>query len=568
MNHMKKILFVFSLFLTTVYIKAQDPHFSQIQYNPLYLNPTFAGQAKKDNRLVGLYRDQWRTLPVPYSTTFASYDRKLKEWESGWRIGGGISFLYDRAGDGLLSSFNPNLTLSLAKYFNSHKQAVTLGVTSGITIKSLDYSKLSFDNQYVVGSGYNPSLPTGESFSNNNVSYPNFTVGLNFYTQIGEKSGLDIGGTASNLHEPNQNFLYFTESNLPARYGAYAKAILFVGQQKKWNLQPGVFYNRQNKFNNILANAIAEVSFKENDKGKAFGLGFGAGYRAQSNDAVIGYLTLLYDNLRIGASYDANISKLKPATNTFGAFELALNYEWGESKNKKKKCDTIRITEVETVHDTVFVTKIDTVEIEKESSVIVINDSTIIPCDKDIQKWNAQLSQILPVSAYFANDQPNPRSTAKTTYTNYQSLYIDYLQQRKTYEEQLGKLTTTQLFEEIMGEYNKIGVLYNVIKEALKQGRTVRLDFLGFTSPLANSEYNLNLSKRRIESVKNYMLTLENGFLKQYIDNGQLHFENLPFGESISEGTVSDKLSDPKQSIFSKEAALERKVEIKYVIIQ
>ncbi|MCB9033778.1 MAG: PorP/SprF family type IX secretion system membrane protein [Chitinophagales bacterium] len=565
---MKKILFVFSLFLSTVYIKAQDPHFSQIQYNPLYLNPTFAGQAKKDNRFVGLYRDQWRTLPVPYSTTFASYDRKLKEWESGWRIGGGISFLYDRAGDGLLSSFNPNLTLSLAKYFNSSKQAVTLGITSGITIKSLDYSKLSFDNQYVVGSGYNPNLPTGESFSNNNVSYPNFTVGLNFYTQIGEKSSLDIGGTASNLHEPNQNFLYFTESTLPARYGAYAKAILFVGQQKKWNLQPGVFYNRQNKFNNILANAIAEVSFKENDKGKAFGLGFGAGYRAQSNDAVIGYLTLLYDNLRIGASYDANISKLKPATNTFGAFELALNYEWGESKPKKKKCDTIRITQIEIVHDTIEITKVDTVEVEKESSVIIINDSTIIPCDKDIQKWNAQLSQILPVAAYFANDQPNPKSTAKTTYANYQALYIDYLQQRKTYEEQLGKLNATQLFEEVQQEYNKIGVLYNVIKEALKQGRTVRLDFLGFTSPLANSEYNLNLSKRRIQSVKNYLLTLEDGFLKQYVDNGHLHLQDLPFGETISEGTVSDKLSDPKQSIFSKEASLERKVEIKYVIIQ
>ena len=36
---------------------AQDPHFSQIQYNPLYLNPAFAGVTEygKANRLAGLY---------------------------------------------------------------------------------------------------------------------------------------------------------------------------------------------------------------------------------------------------------------------------------------------------------------------------------------------------------------------------------------------------------------------------------------------------------------------------------------------------------------------------------
>ena len=151
---------------------AQDPHFSQIQYNPLYLNPAFAGVTEygKANRLAGLYRDQWRTLPVPYSTTTASYDRLLKKFNKGWLLGGGVSFLYDKAGDGNLSIFNPNLTMNFGKYFNKEKQLITLGITAGITIKSLDSRGLQFDNQY-NGSTFDPNLPNNEDFSNNMYKY-------------------------------------------------------------------------------------------------------------------------------------------------------------------------------------------------------------------------------------------------------------------------------------------------------------------------------------------------------------------------------------------------------------
>ena len=168
-----KRVFILSLFVATVFktITAQDPHFSQIQYNPLYLNPAFAGVTEygKANRLAGLYRDQWRTLPVPYSTTTATYDRTLKKFPKGWLLGGGLSFLYDRAGDGHLSIFNPNLTMNFGKYFNKEKQLLTVGITAGITVKTLDYLGLQFDNQY-NGSSFDPNLPSSEAFSNNYLS--------------------------------------------------------------------------------------------------------------------------------------------------------------------------------------------------------------------------------------------------------------------------------------------------------------------------------------------------------------------------------------------------------------
>ncbi|HQO32675.1 MAG TPA: PorP/SprF family type IX secretion system membrane protein [Chitinophagales bacterium] len=526
---------------------AQDPHFSQIQYNPIYLNPANAGLTEygKANRIAGLYRDQWRVLPVPYSSTFGSYDRLMKKWDKGWTLGGGVSFLYDRAGEGHLSIFNPNLTMSAGKYFNEEKQLITLGITAGITIKTLDYLGLQFDNQY-NGISFDPNLPPGETFANNQVSFPNFTLGLGFRTKIKEKTTLDVGASTSNLHQPDQNFLYYSSTKLPSRHTAYAKAK--VGIKDNWNIQPGVFFQNQRKFNQVLINAVAEVRFAEK---KDFGLGFGAGYRAMDNDAAIAYLSFLYKTLRVGAAYDFNTSNFRSATKGQGAFELALNYEFGEVKaGKRKKCDTIRIIEVQTIRDTIIVR--DTIKIETEKIII---DSTSIRIEQEFNKY-------LPVAVYFDNDMPDPRTTAATTTANYKELYDAYLARKDKFSSKSSEAEATELFSKVSDSYEQLEKVFDMLEGYLKQGKKITLNLKGYSSPLAQDQYNFQLSKRRIESVKNYLITRNNGALQQYINSGQLSFELLPFGKNAAPAGISDKLSDSKNSIYGKAASLERRVEI------
>ena len=526
---------------------AQDPHFSQIQYNPIYLNPANAGLTEygKANRIAGLYRDQWRVLPVPYSSTFGSYDRLMKKWDKGWTLGGGVSFLYDRAGEGHLSIFNPNLTMSAGKYFNEEKQLITLGITAGITIKTLDYLGLQFDNQY-NGISFDPNLPRGETFANNQVSFPNFTLGLGFRTKIKEKTTLDVGASTSNLHQPDQNFLYYSSTKLPSRHTAYAKAK--VGIKDNWNIQPGVFFQNQRKFNQVLINAVAEVRFAEK---KDFGLGFGAGYRAMDNDAAIAYLSFLYKTLRVGAAYDFNTSNFRSATKGQGAFELALNYEFGEVKaGKRKKCDTIRIIEVQTIRDTIIVR--DTIKIETEKIII---DSTSIRIEQEFNKY-------LPVAVYFDNDMPDPRTTAATTTANYKELYDAYLARKDKFSSKSSEAEATELFSKVSDSYEQLEKVFDMLEGYLKQGKKITLNLKGYSSPLAQDQYNFQLSKRRIESVKNYLITRNNGALQQYINSGQLSFELLPFGKNAAPAGISDKLSDSKNSIYGKAASLERRVEI------
>ena len=548
---------------------AQDPHFSQIQYNPLYLNPAFAGVTEygKANRLAGLYRDQWRTLPVPYSTTTASYDRLLKKFQKGWLLGGGVSFLYDKAGDGNLSIFNPNLTMNIGKYFNKEKQLLTVGITAGITVKSLDVLGLQFDNQY-NGSTFDPSLPTGETFSNNNVSYANFTLGLNFRTKIKEKTTLDIGGTTSNLHQPNQNFLFFTSSKLPSRHSAYAKAK--VGIKDNWNVQPGVFFQNQKKANQVLINAIAEVRFSEK---KDFGLGFGAGYRAIDNDAAIAYLSFLYKTLRVGAAYDFNVSGLRKATRAQGAFELVLNYEFGEVKTKQcPKCPVYIPANVETLvrvryedslnnivdtvlnqiipADTVPRQYIDSIELILKPIVVKTENPTIT-----IVRTTEKIMSMLPIELYFDNDIPKANNAA-----NYGELYDSYKTKVSEFTTKSNESpeNVTSFFTQIDKNYNRIDDIVRELSSLVDSGYVVTLEFRGYTSPLASEEYNKKLSERRISSI----IKLVDDRLG---DNFKVLAKSalaIPFGESMSPKEISDSKKDRAKSVYSIAASKQRKVEI------
>ncbi|MCB0507824.1 MAG: PorP/SprF family type IX secretion system membrane protein [Chitinophagales bacterium] len=573
---MKRNLLIMSiLMLVAKFSSAQDPHFSQIQYNPLYLNPAFAGVTEygKLNRVAGLYRDQWRTLPVPYSTTTASFDRLLKKFKKGWLIGGGIEFLYDKAGDGNLSIFNPNLTLNLGKYFNQEKQLLTIGITAGITVKSLDELGLTFDNQY-NGSTFDPNLPSGETFSNNNVTYPNFTLGLNFRTKIKEKALLDIGATTSNLHTPNQNFLYFTTSELPARHSAYAKAKVNI--KDNWNVQPGFYFQNQRKANEILVNTIAEVRFKEK---KDFGLGFGAGYRAMGNDAAIAYLSFLYKTLRVGAAYDFNVSGLRKATKTMGAFELALNYEFGEPK-KPKPCPEyvpaevitkVRVKYADSLNnivdtvlnktitpDTVKRIYIDSIEV----SVPVIVQKTTVPTPTlTIVNTTEKIMTMLPIQLYFDNDIP------KTDNKDNYNILIDAYQQNK---EKYLKASVDNadkveaFFDDAENNYKRVDAVLNELTNLVDSGYVVTLEFRGYASPLASEAYNKKLSDRRIQSIISFIEERLGDNFKVLAKSAM----TIPFGETMVPQGISDNRNEVSKSVYSVAASEQRKVEIVGVRIE
>ena len=98
--------------------------------------------------------------------------------------------------------------------------------------------------------------------------------------------------------------------------------------------------------------------------------------------------------------------------------------------------------------------------------------------------------------------------------------------------------------------------------------QSLEFQIKGYSSPLHSPIYNKNLSQRRISCLINYINQFKNGVLKEYVLSGKLLITDLPFGESFSSEKVSDDAHDKRNSIYSIEAMLERRIQIVDLILK
>jgi len=187
--------------------------------------------------------------------------------------------------------------------------------------------------------------------------------------------------------------------------------------------------------------------------------------------------------------------------------------------------------------------------------------------DTVILTFNDTIKKHLPIKLYFHNDEPDPRTTKITTSKTYKESYVSYYILKEEYLKVNPNIEIENFFElTLKGNYNKLNSTLSYVLQSLKKGGKMELHIKGFASPLHKKEYNINLTKRRIASLVNLINTFENGQLKSFLSNGNLKIIELPFGENQSQKNVSDNPKDQKNSVYSKEAMLERKIEIVEII--
>jgi hypothetical protein len=110
--------------------------------------------------------------------------------------------------------------------------------------------------------------------------------------------------------------------------------------------------------------------------------------------------------------------------------------------------------------------------------------------------------------------------------------------------------------------YNDLERFTNILIKQLAQGNKIEIVVRGSASPLAESGYNKNLSKRRISSVLNYWKSFDKGALFTYVNEKKLFITEEPVGESLAKKGVSDKLKDLRNSVYNPDAADERYIEV------
>jgi len=183
-----------------------------------------------------------------------------------------------------------------------------------------------------------------------------------------------------------------------------------------------------------------------------------------------------------------------------------------------------------------------------------------------------------PITLYFENDRPDPRTKQETTNTEYMGLYNNYMSAKNTYVTSAGKgLTGSQktnaenavetfFNDSIQTGYDRLVKLTNYLVEALQDGNHVEFTISGFASPLSNSDYNKHLSARRIESVLNYMSQAHGGVLAPYINGSKpgLTIHKVPEGQvnhSFSTNAV-------RETVYGLQAAKDRKIVIDRISIR
>ncbi len=184
------------------------------------------------------------------------------------------------------------------------------------------------------------------------------------------------------------------------------------------------------------------------------------------------------------------------------------------------------------------------------------------------------LSDFVGLPLYFDNDEPDRRTRRATTRKTYEETALAYLGRQDEYRERFSQGLTGDRREaaeaaadaffddEVRRGYERLGQMSELLLSQLQRGTRIEIVIKGFTSPRAESDYNLQLGRRRISSVRNHFTSWNGGILQDFLRSGQLIITETSFGETTARKNVSDDLRDERNSIYSPDAARERRVEI------
>ena len=314
----KRFLALLMLTVELAGVRAQDIHFSQVDADPMLLNPAYAGFFDGAGRIGLLYRNQWASISAPFQTAGLTAEAAL--WRSnnhqrGLSVGG--SFFSDHAGTLSYGTTSGHLSVAyftaLGRYGNNF---LSLGVDGGFAQSGFDPSNANMED------------PT-ETFQQQRVSYPLLCLGLAWYYQPTSDLHTKVGLSVRNLNRPDISYSGLDNTRLEPRYSLFARA-----EWRGWqslSLMPVVLVQAQGRYRELLYGADLKWYLAE---GAQHQMSLRTGLAFRHGDALIANLIIEYNAFVFTFCYDANISDLVAASGGVGALEVGMVYRIAKSKRK------------------------------------------------------------------------------------------------------------------------------------------------------------------------------------------------------------------------------------------
>ncbi len=330
---MRKFICTLLILAAVVSAQAQDPNFSQFFVSPLTLNPALTGKFDGLFRIAGNYRNQWPSINNAFTTYTTSVDasilkNRIPEFD---QFGIGAMAFKDQSGNGVLSNTFFALSTAYHKALdeNGYHQ-IGLGFQGTYVYKHLDITKVKFEDQ-LQANGFTGI--TSEIFSQNqiNVTYFDMNLGALYNGSTNGSNNFYLGASMYHINRPKETFQggnYILDPRITIQAGGMLPLGSYNG------IHFSAMHSRQAKAFNTQIGGAYMLGLNQ-DESNPTHLYLGSWFRF--GDAIIPYVGLEFNEFRIGASYDVNISSLKAASNMRGGAEFSLIYIKKPSDPNAKK---------------------------------------------------------------------------------------------------------------------------------------------------------------------------------------------------------------------------------------
>lgn len=324
---MRKIFLTILIIIAGLCLHAQDGQLSYVYASPLAVNPAYTGNITEGKmRIVTSFRKQWSGFIDKGIVNYSfSLDAPLKSKQAAL----GVLLYNNSATGGAMKNLSAAISFGYNTYLDrSAKVKLAFGLQAGICQKSFDPLQLTFDNQYVPGVGFDPTLDSKEKFASTSLLFPDFGFGTLLYSDVKSMRKVFpwLGLSAFHLTEPNESFYASITSRLPRKYIISTGAV--IRSSETFSMIPHVMMVNQAGVTQFNVGSTFNADFN-----KYTTLIFGAYFRTK--DAGIVMIGIDYDKFTLQFVYDINTSTLSPVTRGFGGYEVTLKYQMMNERRYK-----------------------------------------------------------------------------------------------------------------------------------------------------------------------------------------------------------------------------------------
>ncbi len=323
---MKKTFIILILSIVSQFCEAQFFRFSQFTNLQMLANPALTASSDWSGRAGIAYHNQWNSTYTTYFA-FADYRIIIPKISKADYFGAGVMVLSDNAGDGNMATVGAYGSLVYNKSLIDNTLTVSWGLGYGVFNKKVDYSKLTFNNQW-NGSSFDPAMQSNEPVANptgvNSLRYSDLNSGF-MVNVFSSNTRWYAGASIFNLYRSTVTFYndFSPENQLAPKYNINAGFVTLISERSKLGIHPEAMYTIYKQKHDLL---LGLNLFYFGKFGPISRLNFGVTNSHRNNTLIAG---LQYNNLNLQFSWGTQPIASVLSSSEVSTLEFALKYYFG-----------------------------------------------------------------------------------------------------------------------------------------------------------------------------------------------------------------------------------------------